>query len=218
MPQTRTIEVVTKDGVALSDAEMGDMADLCAGTSGWGAGDLSKTAEAWVLASQAYEEGRLEGFAFSTLERIGGTPAIVLGPASIRRGRGRSAVLRSLVHEAFHRARMAFPDEDVIMAAVVTAESGFEIFAELTDVRPTPGVRVNGEERAWGRRLAKRYGADGLDERALFADAPEVVHGIDHDSLKSLGLAEVAPAPGRVTVAWGWALAEFLDDYVEPGV
>ncbi len=213
----RTIEVVTKDGVALSDAEIGEMADLCAGSSGWGPGDLSKQAEAWVLAGQARENGRLEGFVFSTLERIGGTPSVVLGPVSVRRGRGRSAVLRALMHEQFHRARMAFPDEDVLVAACLIGAGGLEVFEELTEVRPADGVRINGEERAWGRRLAKRYGAAALDEKLMHASAPEGAHGVDHESLKSLAAAALLAPGDDVTLAWGWAYAEFLDGFMQPG-
>ena len=40
----------------------------------------------------------------------------------------------------------------------------FEAFKVLTDIVPRPGHKASGEERAWGRRLAKRFGieADAL--------------------------------------------------------
>ena len=48
------IEVDTKDCTALSDAELAEMADLCAdGTLAYEVGTLSKQAEAWVLITQA---------------------------------------------------------------------------------------------------------------------------------------------------------------------
>ena len=44
------IEVETKDCTALSDAELAEMADICAdGPSRFEAGLLSKQAEEWVL-------------------------------------------------------------------------------------------------------------------------------------------------------------------------
>ena len=53
------IEVTTKDCTQLSDAELAEMADICAeGPSRFEAGLLSKQAEAWVLVSLA-REGRV---------------------------------------------------------------------------------------------------------------------------------------------------------------
>ena len=75
------IEVETKDCTALGDAEMAEMADLCAdGPAGFDIGLLSKQREEWVLITLAREAGKLHGFSFCTLERIGGTPVRALGP------------------------------------------------------------------------------------------------------------------------------------------
>ena len=64
------IEVETKDCSMLGDAEIEEMADLCAeGNNSFGIGLLSKQAEAWVLVTTAREGGRLKGFSFCTLER-----------------------------------------------------------------------------------------------------------------------------------------------------
>ncbi len=80
------IEVTTKDCTQLSDAELAEMADICAdGPSRFEAGLLSKQAEAWVLVSLAREGAGLKGFSFCTLERIGGTPSVLIGLASVRR-------------------------------------------------------------------------------------------------------------------------------------
>ena len=71
-------DVSTKDCSQLTDSELAEMADLCAETpSHYEIGDLSKQAEAWVLVTQVREGELLRGFSFSTLERIGGTPAII---------------------------------------------------------------------------------------------------------------------------------------------
>src|SRR3546814_5055975 len=48
-------------------------------------GLLSKMAEAWVLITQAREGDKLRGFSFCTLERIGGTPCVLVGLASVAR-------------------------------------------------------------------------------------------------------------------------------------
>ena len=52
------IEVETKDCTQLSDAELAEMADICAeGPSRFEAGLLSKQAELWVLITLAREGG-----------------------------------------------------------------------------------------------------------------------------------------------------------------
>ena len=80
------IEVETKDCTALADGELAEMADLCAeGPSRYESGLLSKQAEAWVLVTTAREGGKLKGFSFCTLERIGGTPCVLVGLASVTR-------------------------------------------------------------------------------------------------------------------------------------
>ena len=72
------IDVETKDCTALSDAELGEMADICAdGPAGYDVGMLSKQREEWVLVSQARDNDKLLGFSFCTLERIGGTPCLL---------------------------------------------------------------------------------------------------------------------------------------------
>ena len=78
--QRMAIEVETKDCTQLSDAELAEMADICAeGPSRFEIGLLSKQAEAWVLVTLAREGAALKGFSFCTLERIGGTPCVLIG-------------------------------------------------------------------------------------------------------------------------------------------
>src|SRR4051795_7575074 len=110
------IDVETKDCTALSDAELGDMADICAdGPAGYDVGLLSKQRDEWVLITQAREGGKLVGFSFCTLERIGGTPSVLIGLASVRRSSRRDAALKALVSDQLRRAVLAFPDEDVLV-------------------------------------------------------------------------------------------------------
>jgi hypothetical protein len=217
-----SIQVETKDCTTLGDAELAELADLCAeGPIPYEVGLLSKQAEAWVLITQARENGKLKGFAFCTLERIGGTPCVLVGLASIKRGSKRDTVLRAIVQDQLRRAVLAFPDEDVLYGTRFTTESGFEAFKALNDVVPRPDHKASGEERAWGRRLAKRFGVDSAsyDDRSFTATGtgshPEV---LDHDSLKPEAIgADVAAffkgfnaKRGDSLVAFGWAMAEDL--------
>ena len=96
------IDVETKDCTALSDAEIAEMADTCAGgPAGFDVGLLSKQRDEWVLVTQAREGGKLLGFSFCTLERIGGTPCVIWGLASIRRTSKRDAVLKAVAGDQF---------------------------------------------------------------------------------------------------------------------
>jgi hypothetical protein len=213
------IEVVTKDCTALSDGELGELADLAALGPGWEIGVLNKQVEEWVLVSQAHADGRLAGFVFSTLERIGGTPAVLLGLGTVARSEHRCDVLAALMGEQFHKARMAFPDEDVLVSARMVEPGPFEAFAPLADRRPWPDVRPNGEERAWGRRLAKRFGAVRFDDRAMVAVGEGDRLLLDYEALAPEPIETVfAPvsSPDSYVIGWGWAMAEFLDDFVTP--
>ncbi|MCC5953711.1 MAG: hypothetical protein JJU45_16585 [Acidimicrobiia bacterium] len=216
------IEVVTKDCTALSDAELAEMADICAdGPSKFEAGLLSKQAEAWVLVTMAREGSHLRGFAFCTLERIGGTPCVLIGLASVRRTSKRDTVLRAMMTDQFRRAVLAFPDEDVLVGTRFCSADGFDAYRNLLDIVPRPGHKATGEERAWGRRLAKRFGV----ENGNYNDRQFTVSGdgsfplvFDHESSKPDRLdgdvvaffEEIDVARGDSLVAFGWAMAEDL--------
>ncbi len=214
------IEVITKDCSSLSDAEFAEMADLEQVEFPLQAGLLSKQADEWVLNSQARRDGVLCGFTYSTLERIGGTPALLLGLALIKESD--IQVLRALMHDQFHKARMAFPDEDVVVAARLVAADPFVAFAELDGVRPWPDTRVNGEERAWGRRLAARYQTTTYDDRTMTATGPGerlIFDYRDSQSSTEPGIGELFSGCKNndgFVIAWGWALAEYLDGFLRP--
>ena len=220
------IEVETKDCTMLGDAEIEEMADLCAvGPNPFGIGLISKQTEEWVLVTTVREGGRLRGFAFCTLERIGGTPSVIVGLASVYRTSRRDTVLRALVSEQLRRAVLAFPDEDVVIGARFNESSGFEAFKVLSDIIPRPGHKASGEERAWGRRFVKRFGLSTLayDERRFISPGKGTQACLfDHSSLKPEKIQpDVAAyfdgldvANGDVLVATGWALAEDLEKYL----
>jgi hypothetical protein len=216
------LDVETKDCTALGDAELAEMADLCAdGGAGYEVGTLSKQAEAWVLVTQVRDGSHLRGFSFSTLERIGGTPAILLGLVAVKRTSKRDAVLKAIVADNFRRALMAFPDEDVLLGTRLNDPAGFEAFKRLVDIVPRPGHKSSGEERAWGRRLVKRFdiAANRYDDQAFTVTGdgtPPLV--LDHASLKPEKIDPDVAAlfdhldvdRGDCLVAFGWAMAEEL--------
>lgn len=221
------IDVATKDCTALADNELGEMADLCAeGPTGYEAGFLSKQREEWVLVTHAREEGKLRGFAFSTLERIGGTPSLLIGVGSFVRTTSAEPALKAVMRDLYRRAVLAFPDEDVLVGTRVAEPSAYRAFAGLTDVVPRPDHKPSGEERAWGRRLAKRFGVESqLDDRifAVAGDGSPTGY-LDYAPRKAPSQADaVAPLfevlkPERhdTLVAFGWAMAEDLAAAVLP--
>lgn len=216
------IEVETKDCTALSDAELAEMADLCAGgPRPYEAGLLSKQAEEWVLVTLARDSGRIKGFSFCTLERIGGTPSVLIGLASVKRTSKRDTVLRQMMTDQLRRAVLAFPDEDVLVGTRMATASGFEAFKALDDIVPRPDYVATGEERAWGRRLAKRFGVPtaAYDERAFKVTGTETPALVfDHDSLKPDAIDadvvalfdDIDEGKGDALVGFGWALADDL--------
>jgi hypothetical protein len=210
------IQVDTKDSTALTDADLDEMASM---GGAFGIGVLSKAKEDWVLSTQARIDGKLQGFTFSTLERIGGTPCVLIGLMSVKRTSKRDAVLKGLMGEAFHRALMAFPDEDVVVGARFVAPDGVEALRPLSDIIPRPGHRAVGEERAWGRRLAKRFGVDSTYDEQSFTVIGNGQSGfLDHETLKPEKIdPEVAALFKNVSagksgslVVYGWSMAEDL--------
>lgn len=215
------IDVETKDCTALSDAELAELADMCTGgPAGYEIGVLSKYREDWVLVSQARDAGKLQGFAFCTLERIGGTPCLLIGLASVKRSSKRETALKALMANMYRRALMAFPDEDVVVGTKMIDAGAFNAFKGLEDICPQPGHKTTGEERAWSRRLAKRFGAEGrIDDRTFIVSGDDTTPGVlDHEALKPETIkAEVAEyftplntEKGDYLIAFGWAMAEDL--------
>lgn len=210
------IQVDTRDCAALSDADLDEMASM---GGAFDIGSVSKAKEDWVLSTAARIDGVLHGFSFSTLERIGGTPCVLLGMLSVKRSSKRDQVLKSLMAQAYHRALMAFPDEDVVVGTRFVRPDGLEAFKSLTELIPRPAHRAVGEERAWGRRLAKRFGVDSTyDEQTFVAKTNGQSGFLDHETLKpekispdvAAQFATVNMKKGGVLVVHGWTMAENL--------
>ncbi|MBO0730182.1 MAG: hypothetical protein J2P57_13060 [Acidimicrobiaceae bacterium] len=214
-------DVETKDCTALADAELGEMADMVTdGVAGFDIGLLSKQAEEWVLITQVRDAGKLTGFSFCTLERIGGTPCLLWGLASVKRNSKRDQVLKVLIADQFRRAVLAFPDEDVLVGTRFIDPGAFAAFKGLEDICPRPGHKPTGEERAWSRRLAKRFGAEGrIDDRSFVVTGDGSAMGVfDFAPAKADSVpAEVAAffepldaARRDVLIGFGWGMAEDL--------
>ncbi|HSM66992.1 MAG TPA: hypothetical protein VK860_11850 [Ilumatobacteraceae bacterium] len=209
------LDVTTNDASALTDSDLDELASM---EDAFSAGQLSKAKEDWVLITTARLGDTLHGFTFSTLERIGGTPCVLIGLMSVRRSSKRDQVLRGLIGEAYHRALMAFPDEDVVVGCRFVNADGLEAFKDLRDVTPSPGSQAVGEERAWGRRLAKRFGVDAKYDAKSFIAASGSDGYLDHESSKPekldpavVEMFEAVPvAKGGAMVVYGWTMAEDL--------
>ena len=210
------LDVSTNDAAALTDSDLDELASM---EDAFSAGQLSKAKEDWVLITTARFGEALHGFTFSTLERIGGTPCVLIGLMSVKRSSKRDQVLRGLIGEAYHRALMAFPDEDVVVGCRFVNADGLEAFKDLREVTPAPGSNAVGEERAWGRRLAKRFGVDAKYDAKTFIAATGSAGGfLDHESTKpdklDADLVEMFSAvpvtKGGAMVVYGWTMAEDL--------
>jgi hypothetical protein len=216
------IEVSTKDCTALTDAELAEMADLSTASraAAFGIGFLSKQREEWVLVTHAREQGKLRGYALSTLERIGGTPSLLIGLAAFTRTRSATGALDAVMHDLYRRAVLAFPDEDVLVGTRFAHPSSYRAFVGLEEIVPRLQHKASGEERAWGRRLAKRFGAEGrLDDRTFVIVGDDNPAGLfDFEPTKEPKeasvfaecFAELDVDRHDTQVAFGWAMAEAL--------
>ena len=123
--------------------------------------------------------------------------------------------------DQLRRAVLAFPDEDVLIGTRFATISGYEAFRSLVDIVPRPDYVATGEERAWGRRLAKRFGVEAAnyDERSFIVTGEDSFPLVlDHESLKPEKIDEgyaqffeaIDAGRGDALVAFGWAMADDL--------
>ena len=211
----------TKDCTALSDAELEEMSDLIADENvAFDVGELSKQRDAWVLVTHVRDSGKLQAYGFCTLERVGGDPTVLIGLAGVRRTARRDSALRSMIGDQMRRAVLAVPDEDVLVACQMADPAAFDAFKTLDRVVPRPGYEANGEDRAWGRRLAKRFDVRGdykaRQFRVIGEGTPSLV--LSHTAAKpekvdpevAAYFDELDVANGDALIAFGWATREDL--------
>lgn len=223
------MDVETKDCTALSDAELAEFADMTeGGPAGFDIGLLSKQRDLWVLVTQVRDAEKLMAYAFCTLERIGGTPCVLVGLGSVRRHAKRETALKTMIWDMLRRSLLAFPDEDVLVGTRMIDAGTYASFKGLEDIVPRPDHKASGEERAWARRLAKRFGAEHrVDDRSFIIqgdDSPAPV--LDHETLKPESINPDVAAffgpldqkRGDSVVTFGWAMAEELVARRDKGV
>src|SRR6476659_1586207 len=213
--------VESRDSVSLKPAELDELGQLVH-TVGLPVADeqLDQHVEHFPLILLSYEDDALSVFLFGSLERIGGTPCILWGLGAVKKSRTARTTLEELVGELYRRAAISFPDEDVLVAGRMAQPAAYSLLSSLADVCPRPKYTPNGEERAWGRRLARRFGCDArYDDRTFRVTEigqPELV--LHAAAVKAGGkvvvelVGEADPANGEAMIAYGWAMAEALAD------
>ena len=216
------MEVSTKDCSSIGDAELADIADFAiARGTGFDLGFLSKQRDEWVLCTEVRRDGQVVGFALYTLERIGGTPCILIGIGATQEGPDERMLLNEILAEQYRKALLAFPDEDVLVGVRVPSYLGYHVFDGLEDIVPRLDHKPSGEERAWARRLAKKFGVESkLDDRTSVVSSGGEVTGLFAYGDLNLGpQGELAPLFAGVDrskfdslVVFGWAMAEQLAD------
>jgi hypothetical protein len=217
------MNVESRDSVSLKPAELDELGQLllAVGLSIADA-ELDRQVEAFPLAVMVSDDDELQSFMLGSLERIGGTPSILWGLGATRRGRNAGASLRAMTAELSRRAAISFPDEDVLVATRLAQAPVYALLSTYANIVPRTGYLPSGEDRAWGRRLAKRFGCDaGYDDRTFRVEGkgrkPSPLPVLDGSTVKATGGAKVVqlvgqldPARGQGLIAFGWAIAEDL--------
>ncbi len=210
------LDVVTNDASALTEEDLEELAGM---DEAFSAEQLLQAQEDWVLITTARFGNALQGFTLSTLERIGGTPCVLIGLMSVKRTSKRDQVLRGLMGEAYHRALMAFPDEDVVVGSRFINADARVAFKDLDGLTPSPGEDAVGEERAWGRRLAKRFSIDKKYDAKSFTASTAAQSGyLDFEATDPSKtdpelvemMSKVPASKGGAMVVYGWTMAEDL--------
>ena len=210
------LDVTTNDAAALTDSDLDELASM---EEAFSAGQLSKAKEDWVL----------------------------ITTARIERQAARLHLLHAGAHRR-HAVRAARPDERQALVqarpgAARADRRGLPPGAHGVprrgrrrrlplrqrrrprgvqgprEVTPSPGTTAVGEERAWGRRLAKRFGIEAKYDPTSFTSTTGAQSGyLDHESSKPDKLdpavvemfSKVPVAKGGVMVVYGWTMAEDL--------
>lgn len=215
--------VESRDSVSFKPAELDELGQMLE-AAGLPISDdeLDSEIEQFPLATVATVDGEVHAFLLGSLERIGGTPSILWGLGTAKRGRNAATALKALTGELARRAGISFPDEDVLVAGRIAQPAAYTLLGTYANVCPRPGYTPTGEDRAWGRRLAKRFGCDGsFDDRVFQVQRSrrkaKTLPVFDAGAVKATGGAKVVglvgnpdPCRGEAMIAFGWAIAEQL--------
>lgn len=212
------MDVDIRDSASLKPAELDVLSQLLR-DSGSPLDDkvLDQQVDSFPRVGLVINDEDMVAFLFGSLERIGGTPCVLWGLGTARESMAGSAVT-AMTTEMYRRAAISFPDEDVLVAGRIAHPTVYQLFGGLQEPVPRPGYRASGEDRAWGRRLAKRFGCDArYDDRAFRASGtgePEPLLDVelagDPEPAVTELLATVDPDQGDSLIAFGWAPAESL--------
>jgi hypothetical protein len=208
----------SRDSDTLKPPELDELGQVLATTTtGIEDAEVDRQVEMFPLVVTATEDEVITAFMFASLERVGGTPCVLLGLGGTRPGKQAKKTLAGMAEELYRRAAITFPDEDVLVGGMFGQPSGYSLLDGLSDRVPRAGHKPTGEERAWGRRLAKRFGCEaGYDDRAFQVPGngrPLAV--VDTVSINGAGkrateaFSEIDA--GCALIAFGWALAEALE-------
>jgi hypothetical protein len=214
------MDVDIRDSASLKPAELDELSQvLRKAGSPLPDSTIDEQVERFSRVTMVMDEEEIHGFLFGSLERIGGTPCVLWGLGATDGVNGDAApMLEAMTTELYRRAAISFPDEDVLVAGRIADPTLYHLFGGLQEPCPRPGYRASGEDRAWGRRLAKRFGCDSrYDDRAFFSagtGTPEPkldinLGGKPEPEVKEL-LAPLDPGNGDTLIAFGWAPAESL--------
>lgn len=214
------MDVDIRDSASLKPAELDELSQVLR-KAGSPLPDrtIDEQVERFSRVTMVMDEEEIHGFLFGSLERIGGTPCVLWGLGATDGVNGDAApMLEAMTTELYRRAAISFPDEDVLVAGRIGDPALYHLFGGLQEPCPRPGYRASGEDRAWGRRLAKRFGCDSRYDDRAFCSAgtgtPEPMLDINlggkpEPEVKEL-LAPVDPRNGDTLIAFGWAPAESL--------
>jgi hypothetical protein len=214
------MDVDIRDSASLKPAELDELSQvLRKAGSPLPDSTIDDQVERFSRVTMVVAEDEVHGFLFGSLERIGGTPCVLWGLGATSAANGDAApMLEAMTTELFRRAAISFPDEDVLVAGRIANPGLYRLFGGLQEPVPRPGYRASGEDRAWGRRLAKRFGCDSrYDDRAFLSSGdgtPEPKLDIDlgddpEPEVQEL-LAPLDADKGDTMIAFGWAPAESL--------
>jgi len=216
------MEIDSRDSDTLKPPELDELGQLLASANpGIDEAEIDRQVESFPLVVTAKEDDAIVGFLFGSLERVGGTPCILWGLGTAKPGRQAKKTLAAMVQELYRRAAITFPDEDVLVGGRFAQPGGYTLLDGLADRVPRPSHKATGEERAWGRRLAKRFSCDDrYDDQAFTVTAAAPAHEpvVDSPSLNgsspksAAGVFDAVDAErGDAVIAFGWALVEDLE-------